>query len=182
MSPGSIFEEAYGRPDADSAGAAGGGTLSGTVEEIIYAREDTGFVILSLEGDDGGLHSVLGVMPDVTEGDLLRLRGRWENNARYGRQFRVLEYERELPSDVAAIERYLSSGAIRGIRLKTAHKIVAQFGEDTFDVIENHPEWLADNGKAGAGNIRGVQKAVGYARHGNVLPRLFRSRADHADI
>ena len=144
MSPGSIFEEAYGRPDAGSAGAAGGGTLSGTVEEIIYAREDTGFVILSLEGDDGGLHSVLGVMPDVTEGDLLRLRGRWENNARYGRQFRVLEYERELPSDVAAIERYLSSGAIRGIRLKTAHKIVAQFGEDTFDVIENHPEWLAE--------------------------------------
>lgn len=49
MSPGSIFEEAYGRPDAGSAGAAGSGTLSGTVEEIIYVREDTGFVILSLE-------------------------------------------------------------------------------------------------------------------------------------
>ena len=80
----------------------------------------------------------------MTEGDLVRLRGKWEQNARYGRQFRVSEYERELPSDVAAIERYLASGAVRGIRLKTAHKIVAQFGEDTFDVIENHPDWLAE--------------------------------------
>lgn len=145
MGQKSIFDEAYGHGDnAASVLRTGSGTLSGTVEEIIYSREDTGFVILSLEGDDGGLHSVLGVMPDVTEGDLLRLSGKWENNARYGRQFRVLEYERELPSDVAAIERYLASGAIRGIRLKTAHKIVAQFGEDTFDVIENHPDWLAE--------------------------------------
>lgn len=144
MTPKSIFEEAYGRSDARLPGEKESNTLNGTVEELIYVREDTGFVILALEGDDGGLYTALGVMPDVTEGDLVRLRGKWEQNARYGRQFRVSEYERELPSDVAAIERYLASGAVRGIRLKTAHKIVAQFGEDTFDVIENHPDWLAE--------------------------------------
>ena len=113
------------------------------MEEVIFSREDTGFLIISLEGEDGGMYSALGIMPDVKEGDLLKLGGRWEHNARYGRQFRVTAYVRELPSDTAAIERYLASGAIKGIRIKTARKIVAQFGEDTFDVIENHPDWLA---------------------------------------
>ncbi len=141
MTAQSIFEEAFGRSNA--AGAEKQTSLTGTVEEMIYTREDTGFVILALEGEDGGLYSVLGVMPDVGEGDLLRLSGKWEHNARYGRQFRVSEYERSLPSDTVSIERYLASGAISGIRLKTARKIVAQFGEDSFDVIENHPDWLA---------------------------------------
>lgn len=144
MAPMSIFEEAFGRRGDDSGTARDGGTLCGTVDEIIYMREDTGFMILTLDGEDGGMHTVLGVMPDVTEGDILRMHGRFENNAKYGRQFRVFEYTRELPNDAASIERYLASGAIRGIRQKTAHKIVMQFGEDTFDVIENHPDWLAE--------------------------------------
>lgn len=139
----SIFEEAYGRASTKNASGSESDTLTGTVEEIIYSRDDTGFLIFMLEADDGRMHSVLGVMPGISEGDLVKLRGRWENNPRYGRQFRALEYERELPSDVASIERYLASGAVKGIRLKTARKIVAQFGEDTFDVIENHPDWLA---------------------------------------
>ena len=75
MTPKSIFEEAYGRSDARLPGEKESNTLNGTVEELIYVREDTGFVILALEGDDGGLYTALGVMPDVTEGDLVRLRG-----------------------------------------------------------------------------------------------------------
>lgn len=143
MTAQSIFEEAFGRPDPGRNDKNEEASLTGTVEEVIFSSEDTGFLIISLEGEDGGMYSALGIMPDVKEGDLLKLRGRWEHNARYGRQFRVTAYERELPSDTAAIERYLASGAIKGIRIKTARKIVAQFGEDTFDVIENHPDWLA---------------------------------------
>ena len=184
MTPKSIFEEAYGRSDARLPGEKESNTLNGTVEELIYVREDTGFVILALEGDDGGLYTALGVMPDVTEGDLVRLRGKWEQNARYGRQFRVSEYERELPSDVAAIERYLASGAVRGIRLKTAHKIVAQFGEDTFDVIENHPDWLAEVPGITANRAQEISESFQKQSdmRGHVLPRLFRSRTYDAHI
>ena len=65
------------------------------------------------------------------------------HNPKYGRQFRVERFEKQLPADVDSILRYLASGAVKGIGVKRAAKIVDEFGEDTFDVIENHPEWLA---------------------------------------
>lgn len=73
MTAQSIFEEAFGRPDPGRNDKNEEASLTGTVEEVIFSREDTGFLIISLEGEDGGMYSALGIMPDVKEGDLLKL-------------------------------------------------------------------------------------------------------------
>ncbi len=81
-------------------------------------------------------------LPYVSEGDELTVFGKWIHNPKYGRQFQIEQFEKRLPSDSAAILRYLSSGSVKGIGPKKAQKLVELFGEDTFDVIENHPDWL----------------------------------------
>ena len=116
--------------------------LTGSVEGVIYANEQNGYTILDFGTDGHELVTLVGVMPYVAEGDELTVYGKWVHNPKYGRQFAVEQFEKRLPSDSAAILRYLSSGAVRGIGPKKAQKLVEQFGEDTFDVLENHPEWL----------------------------------------
>ncbi len=117
--------------------------MRGGVESIRYRNDDNGYIVAGFISDDDELINIVGIMPDVDEGDRLVVRGRWETSAKYGKQYRVLEYVTEMPTEVADIERYLASGAIKGIGVKTAAKIVAEFGEDTVDVLENHPDWLA---------------------------------------
>ena len=117
--------------------------IKGTVEGILYRNDDNGYIVATLISDDDELVNIVGIMPGVDEGDRVVVSGKWENNARYGKQYRVLDYMTEMPTEAADIERYLASGAIKGIRIKTARKIVQEFGADTVDVIENHPDWLA---------------------------------------
>ena len=117
--------------------------LSGSVESIIYANEENGYTILDFGTDQNELVTLVGTIPYVAEGDELTVYGKWVHNPKYGRQFQVQQFEKRLPSDAAAILRYLSSGAVKGIGPKKAQKLVELFGEDTFDVIENHPDWMA---------------------------------------
>ncbi len=117
--------------------------LKGTVEGVLYRNDDNGYIVATVISDEDELVNVVGIMPDVDEGDRITAHGKWENNARYGKQYRVIEYIVEMPTEAADIERYLASGAIKGIRAKTARRIVAEFGEDTVDVIEKHPDWLS---------------------------------------
>lgn len=120
--------------------------LEGTVEQVIYSNEENGYTVCDMSTEDDVV-TVCGIMPMLNEGDTLCVYGKWVHNAKYGRQFSVEQYERIMPADTASILRYLSSRAIKGIGPKTAVKIVEAFGEDSFDVIENHPEWLADSVK-----------------------------------
>ncbi len=122
--------------------------LSGTVEGVIYSNDETGYAICDLAVcDDGGkeqdIVTIVGIMPYIAEGDSVSVYGSWVHNVKYGRQFKVEQWEKSMPTDSSAILRYLSSRAIKGIGPRTAQKIVAEFGDETFDVIENHPEWLA---------------------------------------
>ena len=116
--------------------------LSGSIERVIYANEENGYAVCDL-GTDDDLVTIQGTLPYIAEGDGVTVYGRWVHNPKYGRQFSVERYERILPADVNAILRYLSSRVIKGIGPKTAQKIVEEFGEDTFDVLENHPDWLS---------------------------------------
>lgn len=119
-------------------------TITGTVDSVIFQSEDTGYTVCEIE-DENGLPVVLvGTMPYICEGDTLTAAGKWTNHPTYGKQFRVDIYEKTLPTGVADILRYLSSGTVKGIGPKTAKKIVDRFGEDTFDVLENHSEWLSE--------------------------------------
>ena len=118
--------------------------LEGIIEHIIYSNEENGYTILEFTTLKNELITAVGVMPYVGEGENLKVYGKWVHNVKYGRQFSVSSYEKVMPADATSILRYLASGAIKGIGPKTAQRIVDTYGEDTFDVIENHPEWLAE--------------------------------------
>ncbi len=118
--------------------------ISGTVENIVYHNEVNDYTVMELVGDDDSLITAVGELPFLVEGEEVILYGRWTTHATYGQQFVVESFEKRLPSDVQAILRYLSSRAVKGVGPVIAAKIVSRYGADTFDVIENHPEWLAD--------------------------------------
>lgn len=119
-------------------------SITGNIEHIIYYNEENGYAVCDLGTDNDDLITITGIMPYISEGDSVRVYGEWKHNAKYGRQFAVSQYERFMPTSAKAILRYLSSGAIKGIGKKTAQKIVEQFGDDTLEVLENHPDWLSD--------------------------------------
>ena len=129
--------------------------LEGTVERVIYTNADNGYTICDVAVIDDEIVTIVGTMPLIGAGDRLTVYGKWIHNPKYGRQFSASQYEKTMPADVTSILRYLSSRAIKGIGPKTAQRIVDEFGEDTFDVIENHPEWLA--------NIKGISMRVALA-------------------
>lgn len=133
--------EPNAEPAADDAGLL---RLTGSIEHVIYANEDNGFAICDLGTESGDLITITGTLPYVGEGDSVMVYGKWVHNPKYGRQFRVETCERQMPADANSMLRYLASGAIKGIGPKIAQRIVDEFGDETFDVIEHHPEWLAN--------------------------------------
>jgi len=119
-------------------------TVCGTVDSVIFQSEETGYTVCEIEDESGFPITLVGSMPYICEGDTLTAVGKWTNHPTYGKQFKVDAYEKTLPTGVNDILRYLASGTVKGIGPKTAKKIVDRFGEDTFNVIENHSEWLAE--------------------------------------
>ncbi len=119
--------------------------LKGSIEQIIYCNEDNGYTVFDLGLEDGsdGVATAVGILPYVAQGDSLTLWGRWVHTPKYGRQFKVEQYERSMPADESAILRYLSSRTVKGVGPVLAKRIVETFGDDTLDVMENHPEWLS---------------------------------------
>ncbi len=117
--------------------------IGGSVESIIFSNEENGYTICDIGTGDGDLVTAVGYLPYLSEGDSVVLYGKWVHNPKYGRQFAAETFERTLPADKASMLRYLASRTIKGIGPKTARKIIDEFGEDAFDVIENHPDWLA---------------------------------------
>ena len=89
-------------------------TLNGTIESIVYRNENNGWTVFELACDDE-LFTVVGTVFQIVVGEELRAVGEWVNHPSYGRQLRALNFERQLPATTAAILKYLSSGAIKGI-------------------------------------------------------------------
>ncbi|MGI6265076.1 MAG: YrrC family ATP-dependent DNA helicase, partial [Acutalibacteraceae bacterium] len=123
--------------------------LQGTVERVVFRNEQNGWTVLELAAE-GELHTVVGVIPAAYAGEFLRVRGEWTEHKSFGPQFAAAECEHELPADAEAVLRYLSSGAVKGIRQATAMKIWETFGEDTLRILEQEPERLAE--------IKGISK------------------------
>ncbi len=122
-------------------------TVSGAVEKITYRNEDNGYTVchISCEDEKGKTEIVtlVGIMPMVNVGETLTAVGKWTFHQTFGRQFSVEYFEKQLPTSAAAILSYLSSRAVKGIGPKTAAKLVAVFGENTFEVIEKDPDRLS---------------------------------------
>lgn len=116
--------------------------ISGVVSHVTFTNKENGFTVLELESGDE-LVTAVGIMPELNAGELLELSGYWDFHASFGRQFKVEMCERRMPASAGDILRYLSSGGVKGIGPKTAVKVVERFGEETFEVLENEPERLA---------------------------------------
>ena len=117
-------------------------TINGYVDHIIYRNTDNGYTVLVLICDEEELTCV-GTFSDIAEGENIEARGVFTDHPTYGRQFKVQSFEEKAPQDVVAIERYLGSGAIKGVGIALAARIVRRFKEDSFRIIEEEPERLA---------------------------------------
>ena len=118
--------------------------LRGTVSAVVYQNDENGYAVLRLKAESGETVTVVGTIPLLAVGERLVVTGRWQHHASYGQQFAADFLERQMPDGADEILSYLSSRAIRGIGPVMAKKIVAQFGANTLDVLENHPEQLAE--------------------------------------
>jgi exodeoxyribonuclease V alpha subunit len=139
-------------------------TVSGTVEDVVYRNENNDYTVLEISvGDE--LVTAVGIMPMINEGELVTLSGDWTYHREFGKQFSFTSYEKTLPVEIDGIIQYLSGRTVKGVGPVTAVKIVNKFGMDTFDVIENHPEWLTD--------IPGITRKKAAA-----ISESFRSQSD----
>lgn len=118
-------------------------TIQGYVDHIIYRNTENGYTVLVLVCEEEELTCV-GIFSDIVEGENIEAKGEFTDHPAYGRQFKVSSFEEKAPEDEIAIERYLGSGAIRGIGLALAARIVRRFKKDTFRIIEEEPERLAE--------------------------------------
>ncbi|MGF0031883.1 SF1B family DNA helicase RecD2 [Bariatricus sp. SGI.154] len=118
-------------------------SIKGYVEHIVYRNEDNGYTVFHLNNDDGEVTCV-GNFHYIEEGELLRLEGEYTTHKLYGLQFKAETSEVCEPEDLVSIERYLGSGAVKGVGAALAGRIVKKFKEDTFRIIEEEPERLAE--------------------------------------
>ena len=117
--------------------------LEGYVEHIIYRNTENGYSVLNLVSD-GEETTVVGTFHYISEGELLELEGEYTEHPLYGQQFHMERFEVKVPQDALAMERYLGSGAIKGIGAALAARIVRRFGTKTFEIMEREPERLAE--------------------------------------
>ena len=118
--------------------------ISGVVENVVYRNENNEYTVFEIVDEENRLITAVGIIPMVSEGETVVLEGQWTYHKEFGKQFSFVSYEKSLPKEIDGIIQYLSSKTIKGVGPITAVKIANRFGMDTFDVIENHPEWLTD--------------------------------------
>jgi exodeoxyribonuclease V alpha subunit len=119
--------------------------LKGQIERITYHNEENSYTIAKMKvGGRHDLVTVVGNLLSVAPGEVLKLRGTWENHPKFGQQFKVASYESVIPATAAGIERYLGSGLIKGIGPIMAKRLVSKFGVETLNVIESDIERLRD--------------------------------------
>lgn len=118
-------------------------TITGFVEHIVFRNEENGYTVLNLAVEEDEVTCV-GVFRFISEGESVELKGEYTVHPSYGPQFQVESYAIKAPQDIVSIERYLGSGAIKGVGAALAARIVRRFKEDTFRIIEEEPERLAE--------------------------------------
>lgn len=117
--------------------------LTGYVEHIVFRNAENGYTVMNFAGEEDEMTCV-GTFSVISEGMYLKLRGEYVDHPTYGVQMKVESFEEQAPEDIQSIERYLGSGAIKGIGVALAARIVRRFKEDTFRIIEEEPERLAE--------------------------------------
>ena len=120
-------------------------TVTGYIDHVIFRNEDNGYTVMVLKGmEEGQELTCVGTFPAITQGVSIEASGNYTTHPVYGKQFQISSYVEKMPEDALAVERYLGSGAIKGIGAALAARIVRRFGDDTMRIVEEEPERLAE--------------------------------------
>ncbi len=132
--------------------------IKGQIERVTYFNEENGYVVARLKAEGHmELVTIVGTVPGLNPGEVLKLKGEWQSHPKYGKQFKITSCESAIPATVAGMERYLASGMIKGIGPVMAKRLVSRFGTETLDVIEQDTERLKE--------VEGIgEKRVGMIR------------------
>ncbi len=132
--------------------------IKGQIERVTYFNEENGYVVARLKAEGHlDLVTIVGNVPGLNPGEVLKLKGEWQSHPKYGKQFKIASCESTIPATVAGMERYLASGMIKGIGPVMAKRLVSRFGTETLDVIEEDAERLRE--------VEGIgEKRVGMIR------------------
>ena len=131
-------------------------TITGFIEKIKFRNEENGYTIMTVtDQSDGDEVVMVGVLSYAAEGDMIQASGHMTEHPVYGEQLQIESYELKNPEDAASMERYLGSGAIKGIGAAMAARIVRRFKADTFRIMEEEPERLSE--------IKGISEKMAMA-------------------
>ena len=120
-------------------------TVTGYIDHVIFRNEDNGYTVMVLKGmEEERELTCVGTFPAITQGAAIEASGNYTTHPVYGKQFQISSYVEKMPEDALAMERYLGSGAIKGIGAALAARIVRRFGDDTMRIVEEEPERLAE--------------------------------------
>ena len=146
-------------------------SITGAVERIIFHNPENGYTVLLVQPDEGRCVTAVGPMPPLEEGQALRLEGAWVRNERFGRQFAVARTELVLPESPEGIQRYLSSGLIKGFGKEMAKRLVETFGVDTLRILEEEPDRVREI--RGIGKKRSAQIKTSWRSHSSQRKNLI---------
>lgn len=134
--------------------------LSGVVERITYHNEENGFCVIKIRSKGfPDLVTVVGNLAAVNVGAIIKVKGQWKMDSKFGKQFSTIDYQEIIPATVAGIEKYLGSGLIKGIGPVYARKIVNMFKEESLRVIEEEPDRLMEVEGIGNKRVELIKKA-----------------------
>ena len=133
--------------------------LCGTIDKQIYKNPENGYAVFSLKVNSKEIVTVQGYLPEVHQGEQVTLKGQWTFHKKFGRQFSAKECVAQLPSSIIGIQKYLSSGLIKGIGPKFAQRLVNKFGEKTLEIIDQTPELLHQVDGVGPARVNAITLA-----------------------
>ena len=138
--------------------------VTGTVEHVIHRNAENGYSVVEVSDEKKGLLTLVGILPELQAGEPIEAEGSFVTHPVYGEQLQVERFTLLMPSDAAAIERYLASGIIKGIGPALAKRIVKRFKGDALRVMEEEPELLAGIKGISANGARLIQEQVASKR------------------
>jgi exodeoxyribonuclease V alpha subunit len=141
-------------------------TIEGVLGQIVFASSETGFSVVRVEVQGEPSMTAVGNLLGARVGEVLRLTGRWVDDRKYGRQFKVDAFIAVMPSTLEGIQRYLASGMVEGIGAEIAKRLVQHFGHETLDVIERKPDRLRE--VEGIGRVRAQRIRDAWLAHAEV--------------
>lgn len=142
--------------------------INGTVSSVIFRNDENGYAVVRMLTENGETTTAVGCLPYIAPGESISAEGAWVTHSQHGRQFKIEQCNRVMPSSADAIYEYLAGGTVKGIGPATAAMIVDRFGERALDVLEMQPEKLAEIKGIGAGKAKeisaGFKKQAGVRR------------------